>query len=61
VIILKHYSIRTEEAYVQWIKRFIFFHQKKHPRDMGAVEIQAFLTDLAVRAYSGRIRTAIPI
>jgi integron integrase len=51
VIILKHYSIRTEEAYVQWIKRFIFFHQKRHPREMGAVEIQAFLTDLAVRQH----------
>jgi len=49
VIRLKHYSIRTEQAYVQWIKRFIFFHQKRHPREMGAPQIQAFLTDLAVR------------
>lgn len=46
---LKHYSFRTEETYVQWIKRFIFFHGKRHPREMGALEIEAFLTDLAVR------------
>jgi len=44
----KHYSIRTEEAYVSWIKRFILFHNKRHPREMGAPEIEAFLTHLAV-------------
>ena len=49
VIRLKHYSIRTEQAYVQWTKQFIFFHQKRHPREMGASEIQAFLTHLAVQ------------
>src|SRR2546422_2260645 len=49
VIRFKHYSIRPEDAYVQWIKRFIFFHGKRHPREMGATEIEAFLTDLAVR------------
>ena len=49
VIRVKHYSIRTEEAYVQWIKRFIFFHGKRHPREMGAAEIESFLTDLAVQ------------
>lgn len=49
VIRLKHYSLRTEDTYVQWIKRFIFFHGKRHPREMGAPEIEAFLTDLAVR------------
>ena len=36
----KHYSIRTEEAYVSWIKRYILFHGKKHPADMGKTEIQ---------------------
>ncbi len=46
---LKHYSIRTEEAYVSWIKRYIFFHDKKHPKDMGKEEIEAFLTDLAIK------------
>jgi len=45
---LKHYSIRTEQAYVSWIKRFILFHQKRHPREMGRGEIEAFLSHLAV-------------
>jgi integron integrase len=45
---LKHYSIRTEKAYLDWVKRFILFHEKKHPLDMGAIEIEAFLTHLAV-------------
>ena len=41
-------SYRTEEAYVQWMKRFIVFHHKRHPSTMGAAEIRAFLTHLAV-------------
>jgi integron integrase len=41
---LKHYSIRTEEAYVNWVKRFILFHNKRHPREMGLPEIEAFLS-----------------
>jgi integron integrase len=45
---VKHYSIRTETQYVQWVKRFILFHGKTHPRDMGAPEVEAFLTHLAV-------------
>lgn len=45
---VKHYSIRTETQYVQWTKRFILFHGKRHPRDMGPKEIEAFLTHLAV-------------
>ncbi len=48
LIRLKHYSIRTETSYVQWIRRFILFHGKKHPREMGGPEVEAFLTDLAV-------------
>ena len=48
VIRFKHYSLRTEHAYIHWIKRFIFFHQKRHPREMGPAEIQSFLTHLAV-------------
>ena len=44
----KHLSLATEEAYVGWCRRFILFHDKKHPKDMGEVEIRAFLTDLAV-------------
>ena len=45
---LKHYSIRTEQAYVDWVRRFILFHDKRHPAEMGAAEIEAFLTHLAV-------------
>jgi integron integrase len=44
----KHYSLRTEGAYLDWIKRFVLFHGKRHPREMGPAEIQAFLTHLAV-------------
>jgi integron integrase len=45
---VKHYSKRTEEAYVQWIKRYILHHGKRHPRDMGVAEVEDFLTHLAV-------------
>lgn len=45
---VKHYSIRTEQTYVDWIKRFIFFHGKRHPKDMEARDVEAFLTHLAV-------------
>ena len=45
---LRHLSYRTEQTYWDWIKRFIFFHHKQHPRDMGAAEVGAFLTHLAV-------------
>lgn len=44
----RHYSIRTEEAYVQWIRRFVLFHNKRHPSSMGAEEVNAFLSHLAV-------------
>ena len=45
---VKHYSIRTEQAYVDWIRRFILFHHKRHPNEMGEREITEFLTHLAV-------------
>jgi integron integrase len=45
----RHYSRRTEKAYVHWIRRFIFFHGKRHPAEMGALEVTAFLTSLAVQ------------
>ena len=48
---VKHYSIRTETQYVQWVRRFILFHGKRHPRDMGAPEVEAFLTHLAVEGH----------
>ncbi len=48
----KHYSPRTAESYIHWIKRFIFFHNKRHPDELGEREIEAFLTHLAV---AGRV------
>ena len=44
---LKHFSIRTEEAYTRWIRRFIVFHGKRHPAELGAGEVRAFLSHLA--------------
>jgi site-specific recombinase XerD len=49
VLRLKHMSYRTEEAYVSWVKRFILFHHKHHPKDMGAEAIRTFLIHLAVQ------------
>jgi integron integrase len=46
---LKHYSIRTEGSYVNWIRRYILFHGKRHPNEMGSAEVEAFLTHLAVK------------
>ena len=46
---LKHYSIRTEEAYISWIKDHIIFNHKKHPSEMGTIEITKYLTWLATR------------
>ena len=45
---VKHYSIRTEEAYVAWIKRYIYFHDKKHPQELNHRDVESFLTHLAV-------------
>jgi integron integrase len=45
---LKHYACRTEQQYLHWIRRYILFHNKRHPKDMGADEVRAFLNDLAV-------------
>jgi hypothetical protein len=45
----KHYSIRTEQSYIDWIKRFIFFHNKQHPRELNESHITAFLNFLAVQ------------
>ena len=55
----RHYSRRTEEAYVHWIRRYIVFHRKKHPSTMGATDVTSFLTWLAVEqrvSASTRIR-----
>jgi integrase len=48
VLRVNHYSVRTEEAYVGWIRRFILYHNKKHPLGMGALEVEFYLTHLAV-------------
>jgi Phage integrase, N-terminal SAM-like domain len=45
---VKHYAIPTEEQYLHWIKRFILFHGKRHPKDMGGEQIEVFLTNLVV-------------
>jgi len=45
---VKHYSMRTEQAYVDWIRRYILFHRKRHPSEMNEKEITEFLTHLAV-------------
>lgn len=52
---LRQASPRTEEAYLQWIRRFIRFHRPRHPRELGVVEIRVFLTHLAVE---GRMASA---
>ena len=41
---LKHYSIRTETAYVDWVRRFVVFHNRRHPRDLGPEHVEAFLS-----------------
>ena len=46
---LKGYSIRTEKTYVSWIRQFILFHGKQHPRNMGKPEIKAFLSHLVMK------------
>jgi site-specific recombinase XerD len=51
----KHYSLRTEQAYLDWIKRFIRHFGKRHPRELGAADVEAFLTHLAV---AGRVAAA---
>jgi site-specific recombinase XerD len=48
---VRHYSIRTEEAYVNWARRFILFHHKRHPSSMGVEEVNSFLTHLAVSEH----------
>jgi integron integrase len=47
----RHYSLRTEEAYVAWTRRYVLFHKKRHPQEMGEAEINAFLSDLAVARH----------
>jgi len=51
IIRLKHYSLRTEKAYLHWVKRYILFHGKRHPEIMGATEVTSFLSSLAIDRY----------
>jgi len=48
---VRHYSMRTQESYIQWIKRFILYHKKRHPNEMGKIEVEDFLTHLAVNRH----------
>jgi site-specific recombinase XerD len=45
---VRHYALRTEKTYLNWIKRFILFHNKRHPKEMAEPEVEAFLTHLPV-------------
>jgi len=49
--IARHLSANTRKAYIRWIRRFVLFHRKRHPRDMGVAEVNAFLTHLAVEGH----------
>jgi site-specific recombinase XerD len=49
---VRHYSPRTEHAYVSWIRRFIVFHSKRHPRELGEREVTAYVSSLATRGVS---------
>jgi site-specific recombinase XerD len=49
IIRIKHYSYRTEETYVFWIRRYILFHDQQHPKDMNSAETEAFLSHLAIK------------
>jgi integron integrase len=49
----RHLAFRTEQAYLQWMRRYVKFHGRRHPRDMGAVEVEAFLTHLAIKGRVG--------
>jgi integron integrase len=51
ILRVRHYALATESCYAQWITRFILFHHKRHPRDMGAAEVEQFLTHLAVEGH----------
>jgi site-specific recombinase XerD len=48
ILRVRHYSYRTEVSYINWIRRYILFHNKRHPQDRGTAEVEAFLSHLAV-------------
>ena len=51
VMRIKHYSLQTEKSYVQWVRRYIYFHNKRHLDEMGALDVQKFLSYLAVEQH----------
>jgi hypothetical protein len=53
---VRHYAAATEESYVHWAERYIRFHELRHPKDLGAAEVSAFLTDLSAgwSSHAGR-------
>ncbi|MFH1991202.1 MAG: phage integrase N-terminal SAM-like domain-containing protein [Pseudomonadota bacterium] len=59
ILRLRHYSIRTEASYLSRIKRYIIYHGKRHPKDMGKVEIESFLTHLAANLKVAAVRSPI--
>ncbi|MBW1999397.1 MAG: phage integrase N-terminal SAM-like domain-containing protein [Deltaproteobacteria bacterium] len=60
VMRLKHYAYRTEVTYLSWIRRFILFHDKRRPKEMGELEVEAFLAWLAVGKRSRSPRRTRP-
>jgi len=56
-----HYSIRTEEAYVHWVRAFVRFHGLRHPRERGAAEVQAYLSWLAGGAVRSPLDALLPV
>ncbi len=61
VLRTKHYSLRTEESYVDWITRYVRFHQLRHPRDLGLAEIEAFLSHLCIRQKHSALEQPDPL
>ncbi|MCG9889968.1 MAG: phage integrase N-terminal SAM-like domain-containing protein [Thermosynechococcaceae cyanobacterium MS004] len=61
VLRLKQYSCRTEQSYVDGVYRFIMFHNKRHPKDMGASEIEVFLSYFAVQRRLQRLLKTKPL
>jgi Phage integrase, N-terminal SAM-like domain len=55
---LKHYAYRTEEAYLDWVRRYILFHQKQHPRELGAEAVRDFDSLASARSPFGLVRFA---
>jgi len=60
VLRLKHYSLKTEESYTGWYKRYVLWHGKRHPAEMGAAEVEAFLTRLVGTKYCHELRNGKP-